>query len=100
MLRQLVTFHIISYFDYVKGKEVEQNLIDTLDIIQTLYADEWCLQLINSDIKEARKNKDLYPARGIWLFHTSRTTLDTIMEYFDDVEPNSRWTYYIEIPEP
>lgn len=99
MLRQLVRFRITTYVKTMeKAKESEGNLIDTLDIIESIYADEWCLQLTGRDFKCPREHKDglKFPIRCDWLFDTSRTTLDYIMECFDKVEPNNDFVYYIE----
>lgn len=98
MLRPLVKFEISSYFDYAERTVVEENLIDTLDIISTLYSDEWCLQLTGSIISKAKDPG--YPAKGRWAFDSSHATVDSIMEHFDAVEPKSKYTYYIEIKGP
>lgn len=100
MLRKLVKFEIVSYFDYAERTVVEENLHDTLDIISTLYSDEWCLQMTGSDIRKARNPESGYPAKGRWAFDSSRATVDSIIENFDEVEPNSKYTYYIVVTEP
>ena len=98
MLRQLVRFRIISY-TFGDPNKLEENLLSPLGIIEALYADEWCLQMTARQAKEAVKDKDkkVFPTRCIWMFDTSRTTLDAIMEYFDSVEQNPMYTYYIDI---